>query len=152
MYNSSPWVTYIKRSRSRHPSSSSTTAHALSLSKGAFSTLFTRRLVSWIHIDAHDMCAFYATFCTAKRVSNRRCRVGYLCAINHVDIGDASLCAETLKHCRLHRSFLFVPQKHCGLSNHLHRCMQWYSRLQRTPYSAPTVHFTADCLIFFLMW
>ena len=99
-YNSSPSVPYIKLSRSRQQSISSTTAHALTLSRSAFSPLFTRRLVSRKHIDAHDIGASYATFCTVKRVSNCRCRIGYLCAINHVDIGDAGLCAETLKHCK----------------------------------------------------
>jgi len=95
-----PFRTLHQWSSSRHPSSSSTTAHALSLSRGALSNLFTRRLVSIIHIDAHNIGAFYATFCTVKKVSNCRCRIGYLCAINHVDIGDAGLCAGTFKHCK----------------------------------------------------
>ena len=99
-YNSSPSVPYIKLSRSRQQSISSTTAHALTLSRSAFSPLFTRRLVSRKHIDAHDIGASYATFCTVKRVSNCRCRIRYLCAIHHVDIADAGLCAGTLKYCK----------------------------------------------------
>ena len=51
---------------------------------------------------------------------------------------------------RQHLSSLFVPQKHCGLINHLHRCVQGNSRLPRTPYVASNFHFTAVRLIFFL--
>ena len=51
---------------------------------------------------------------------------------------------------RQHLSSLFVPQKRCGLSNHLDRCMQGNCRLPRTPYAASNVHFTAVRLIFFL--
>ena len=51
---------------------------------------------------------------------------------------------------RKHLSSLFVPQKHCGLSNHLHRCMQGNSRLPRTHYAASNFHFTAVRLGFFL--